>query len=268
MGYNPFTNGIFWGYSPTTNHLLTSWDIQAPFAQALLVLFVIAHSRLDESVRGRKPSVDGVLISCWCWNLVDWKCVSLPNYYRNMRGIKVVDTGSLPTISLPRLSMINLPILVGKLCVFFLWVGVGCPGGSFLRWRFTSFQKDDSANNKRQNWTTWIFFWITKKTNPATCSTDFTTSVGISLQGWWVTSLFKVISPIKHVSVIHPVVDVISLWGTWTSETLWEISQEWQPPLVFWTTLPGGFLIRLTCEMKLRMLIRWRSWAWWLFKDS
>ena len=29
MGYNLLINGIYWGYNPFTNHLLTSWDIQA-----------------------------------------------------------------------------------------------------------------------------------------------------------------------------------------------------------------------------------------------
>ena len=28
MGYNLLINGIYWGYNPFTNHLLTSWDIQ------------------------------------------------------------------------------------------------------------------------------------------------------------------------------------------------------------------------------------------------
>ena len=28
MGYNPLLNGVYWGYNPLTNLLLTSWDIQ------------------------------------------------------------------------------------------------------------------------------------------------------------------------------------------------------------------------------------------------
>ena len=28
MGYNLLVNGVYWGYNPFTNHLLTSWDIQ------------------------------------------------------------------------------------------------------------------------------------------------------------------------------------------------------------------------------------------------
>ena len=27
MGYNLLVNGVYWGYNPLTNHLLTSWDI-------------------------------------------------------------------------------------------------------------------------------------------------------------------------------------------------------------------------------------------------
>jgi len=29
MGYNLLKNGVYWGCHPFTNHLLTSWDIQA-----------------------------------------------------------------------------------------------------------------------------------------------------------------------------------------------------------------------------------------------
>ena len=28
MGCNLLINGVYWGYNPLTNHLLTSWDIQ------------------------------------------------------------------------------------------------------------------------------------------------------------------------------------------------------------------------------------------------
>ena len=28
MGYNLLINGVYWGYIPLTNLLLTSWDIQ------------------------------------------------------------------------------------------------------------------------------------------------------------------------------------------------------------------------------------------------
>ena len=28
MGYNILINGVYWGYNPLTNHLLTFWDIQ------------------------------------------------------------------------------------------------------------------------------------------------------------------------------------------------------------------------------------------------
>ena len=28
MGYNLLINGVYWGYNPFTNLLLTSWDIQ------------------------------------------------------------------------------------------------------------------------------------------------------------------------------------------------------------------------------------------------
>ena len=28
MGYNLLITGVYWGYNPLTNHLLSSWDIQ------------------------------------------------------------------------------------------------------------------------------------------------------------------------------------------------------------------------------------------------
>ena len=30
MGCNLLIYGVYWGYNPLTNHLLTSWDIQVP----------------------------------------------------------------------------------------------------------------------------------------------------------------------------------------------------------------------------------------------
>ena len=34
MGYNLLINGIYWGYNPFTNHLLTSWEIRVPYMDA------------------------------------------------------------------------------------------------------------------------------------------------------------------------------------------------------------------------------------------
>ena len=31
MVYNLLIDGVYWGYNPLTNHLLTSWDIQVGF---------------------------------------------------------------------------------------------------------------------------------------------------------------------------------------------------------------------------------------------
>ena len=31
MAYNLVINGVYWGYKPFTNHLLTSWDIQVEY---------------------------------------------------------------------------------------------------------------------------------------------------------------------------------------------------------------------------------------------
>ena len=38
MGYNLPINGIYWGYNPLTNHLLTSRDIQVWFSKTVLKL--------------------------------------------------------------------------------------------------------------------------------------------------------------------------------------------------------------------------------------
>ena len=48
MGYNLLINGVFWGYNPITNHLLTSWDIQA----TLFFLSQKSHSRLQDTEKG------------------------------------------------------------------------------------------------------------------------------------------------------------------------------------------------------------------------
>ena len=41
MGCNLVINGVYWGYRPLTNHLLTSWDIQ--------VLFTVYYTSLPET---------------------------------------------------------------------------------------------------------------------------------------------------------------------------------------------------------------------------
>ena len=38
MAYNLLINGVYWGYNPLTNHLLTSWDIQDSYMFAKLLL--------------------------------------------------------------------------------------------------------------------------------------------------------------------------------------------------------------------------------------
>ena len=40
MGYNLLKNGVYCGYNPLTNLLLTSWDIQAAIDETLLVSLV------------------------------------------------------------------------------------------------------------------------------------------------------------------------------------------------------------------------------------
>ena len=32
MAYNLLIDGVYWGYNPLTNHLLSSWDIQVDLA--------------------------------------------------------------------------------------------------------------------------------------------------------------------------------------------------------------------------------------------
>ena len=32
MGYNLLINGVYWGYNPLTNHLVTSWDSKVHFS--------------------------------------------------------------------------------------------------------------------------------------------------------------------------------------------------------------------------------------------
>ena len=39
VGYNLFVDGVYWGYNPLTNHLLTFWDIQVPGVQLSSPLF-------------------------------------------------------------------------------------------------------------------------------------------------------------------------------------------------------------------------------------
>ena len=42
MVYNLLANGIDWGYSPFSNHLLTSWDILVGKQKALAVILLFS----------------------------------------------------------------------------------------------------------------------------------------------------------------------------------------------------------------------------------
>ena len=75
MGYNLLINGVYWGYTPLTNHLLTSWDIQAvagfskgrprisdPTVQSVIDLHLLIHppklrAKAPESHDGWKSTV-------------------------------------------------------------------------------------------------------------------------------------------------------------------------------------------------------------------
>ena len=55
VGYNLPINGIYWGYNPFANHLLTSWDIQVsratfPFQMAPTEMISLAEATSGKSV--------------------------------------------------------------------------------------------------------------------------------------------------------------------------------------------------------------------------
>ena len=48
--FHLLVNGVYWGYNPLTNHLLTSWDIQVPFHWVVsfsLKLTASLHLKMD-----------------------------------------------------------------------------------------------------------------------------------------------------------------------------------------------------------------------------
>ena len=57
MEYNLLINGIYWGYNPLTNHLLTSWDIQEGG--------ILSKLRSEICV----PSLLEINCFCCCWKV-------------------------------------------------------------------------------------------------------------------------------------------------------------------------------------------------------
>ena len=67
MGYNLLINGVYWGYNPLTNLLLTSWDILVPTSTGPFTAgFLVAINRIihittdagamDDANQGGPPS--------------------------------------------------------------------------------------------------------------------------------------------------------------------------------------------------------------------
>ena len=54
MGYNLLINGVYWGYNPLTNHLLSSWYIQVAdlLREAGVPFFSISASEFVEIFAG------------------------------------------------------------------------------------------------------------------------------------------------------------------------------------------------------------------------
>ena len=52
MGYNLLIYGVYWGYNPLTNHLLTSWDIQVVPDSTT---FVLKKVYLNSQYKGPDP---------------------------------------------------------------------------------------------------------------------------------------------------------------------------------------------------------------------
>ena len=50
MGYSLLINGVYLGYNPLTNHLLTSWDIQAGGGNSYRFFFLIFTPKLGEDL--------------------------------------------------------------------------------------------------------------------------------------------------------------------------------------------------------------------------
>ena len=74
MGYNLLINGVYWGYNPLTNHLVTSWDIQVVSTE---------RSREGYTLMG-VWSGDGCELGRQKSIVLDIWGVILPNYVRSI----------------------------------------------------------------------------------------------------------------------------------------------------------------------------------------
>ena len=64
MEYNLPINGIYWGYNPFTNHLLTSWDIQVDlleFDRSVNQLMFMANENPPRANQKPRPRNEVVL---------------------------------------------------------------------------------------------------------------------------------------------------------------------------------------------------------------
>ena len=85
MDYNLLINGVYWGYNPPTNHLLTSWDIQAG-----------ANFQFQEILNTSAMGSDFVFCNGHIWCL--FKIVVIKKeHFGNIKGQRVTTGGaSLP----------------------------------------------------------------------------------------------------------------------------------------------------------------------------
>ena len=65
ISYNLLINGVYWGYNPLTNLLLTSWDIQAGSSN------LIHHKKHNVAFSREEPSIMALKVFCGGMALFD-----------------------------------------------------------------------------------------------------------------------------------------------------------------------------------------------------
>ena len=75
MGYNLLTNGVYWGYNPLTNHLLTSWDIQVDDTPVIsFKLTCVKANHFFPAAYHQNGGFFSWLRLCWCTRRVNNFC--------------------------------------------------------------------------------------------------------------------------------------------------------------------------------------------------
>ena len=115
MGYNLPINGIYWGYIPLTNHLLTSWDIQVqpPLVAGLICMAMVTIIAID-TVPANDAMVNSRMRCVTSWHLgigrrgVQGRCLYMLKRWTWSVGFQEYITGKMKIMMMMMMVMMMM----------------------------------------------------------------------------------------------------------------------------------------------------------------